>query len=129
MQVAAVFSPALAVRQTSMAGAATDLETHVRFLDQAEAYRFDLIQRLNRVHAEQVQAADDAARSRDAEAERRTRVAAQTWADLPEFRFRPATPETRAASMVPGLVVLAGWLVVVLGLLLPAARRLEEDAR
>lgn len=129
MQAAAVFSPALAVRQASMAGAATDLENHVRFLEQAEAYRFDLIQRLNRLHAVQVRAEDDAARSRDAEAERRTRVEAGTWAGLPDFSFRPADPAERAARMAPGLAVLGGWLLAVLALCWPAARRLEEDAR
>lgn len=129
LAAAAVFSPALAVRQASMAGAATDLENHVRFLEQAEAYRFDLVQRLNRLHAEQVQAADDAARSRDADAEQRTRLAARTWAGLPDFEFRPATPDARVAGMAPGLAVLAAWLLAACGLMLPAARRLGEDAR
>lgn len=129
IQAASVLSPALAVRQASMAGAATDLENHVRFLEQAEAFRFDMIQRLNRLHAQGVRAEDDAARSRDAGAERRTRVAADNWARLPDFRFRPATPDQRVAAMASGLAVLGAWLLAAFGLVGLAGRRLSEDAR
>ncbi|MCA3698160.1 MAG: DUF3526 domain-containing protein, partial [Brevundimonas sp.] len=128
MQFASVLSPALAVRQSSMAGAATDLENHVRFLEQAEAFRFDLIQRLNRLHADEVRAEDDAGRSRDAGAELRTRVTADNWAHMPDFRFRPATPQERVTAMAPGLAVLFGWLLAALGLVALSARRLQEDA-
>lgn len=125
----AVLSPALAVRLAAMSGAATDLENHVRFLEQAEAYRFDLIQRLNRLHAENVTAEDDAARGRDPEAERRTRVSAQNWSAMPDFAFEPASHGQRVAGMMPGLVVLLGWLLAAAGLFIVAARRLKEAAQ
>lgn len=126
LEAGAVLSPALAVRQASMAGAATDLNNHVRFLEQAEAYRFDLIQRLNRMHTEGVRAEDDAARSRDAEAEQRTRVSANNWATLPDFAFRSATSAERAGGMLPALAVLAGWLLVAIGMFVFAGRRLRQ---
>ncbi|MFN4040190.1 MAG: ABC transporter permease [Brevundimonas sp.] len=126
LEAGAVLSPALAVRQASMAGAATGLENHVSFLEQAEAYRFDLIQRLNRLHTEGVRAEDDAARSRDPEAERRTRVSADNWATLPDFEFRPATPAQRVGGMLPGLAVLTAWLLAAIGLFVIAGRRLGQ---
>jgi ABC-2 type transport system permease protein len=129
LKAGAVLSPALAVRLASMVGAATDLENHVRFLEQAEAYRFDLIQRLNRLHAEGVRAEDDAARSRDLEAERRTRVSAENWAAMPDFHFRSATPAERVGGMLSGLAVLAGWLLAAIGLFIFAGRRLRETAK
>ncbi|MFA4951841.1 DUF3526 domain-containing protein [Brevundimonas sp.] len=128
LQAGAMLSPALAVRQASMAGAATDLENHIRFLEQAEAYRFDLVQRLNRLHAQGVRAEDDAARSRDLDAERRTRVSADTWATLPDFQFRSATPGQRVSGMLPGLAILAGWLLAAIGLFVFAGRQLRQVA-
>jgi hypothetical protein len=53
-----------------MAGAATDLGSHLAFLEAAEAHRYRLIQSLNRLHTFEVRAEDDAARSRDPLAER-----------------------------------------------------------
>ena len=129
LQAGAIVSPALAVRQAAMAGAATDLENHVRFLEQAEAHRFDLVQRLNRLHAEDVRPEDDAARSRDSEAEQRTRVAAENWARMPDFSFTPATPQARVAAMIPGLGILALWLAAAVGLLVLASRRLRGESR
>lgn len=125
----ALVSPALAVRQAAMAGAATDLENHVRFLEQAEAHRFDLVQRLNRLHAEDVRPEDDAARSRDSEAEQRTRVAAENWARMPDFSFTPATPQARVAAMTSGLGILALWLAAAVGLLVLASQRLRGESR
>ncbi|MFN3535940.1 MAG: DUF3526 domain-containing protein, partial [Brevundimonas sp.] len=129
LEAGAVLSPALAVRQASMAGAATDLENHVRFLEQAEAYRFNLVQRLNRLHAQDVRAEDDAARSRDLDAEQRTRVSAENWAAMPDFHFRSATAEERVSGMLSGLVVLVGWLLAAIALFIFSGRRLREAAR
>jgi ABC-2 type transport system permease protein len=49
-----LLSPAIALRSLSMAAAGTDLDGHRRFLEQAEAYRYALVQRLNRMQAEAV---------------------------------------------------------------------------
>jgi ABC-2 type transport system permease protein len=121
-----LLSPAIAVRQVSMAGAGTDLETHLRFLQQAEAYRFDLIQRLNGLHRDLLAFEDDVRRSRSAEAERRTRVAAQNWAALPDFAFVPTSAAERRTTMLGALAVLLGWFVAALLLCAIAARSLNR---
>jgi len=126
---AGVLSPMLAVRTTSMAGAGTSLETHLRFLQQAEAYRFDMVQRLNRLHALAVRAEDDAARSKDPEAERRTRVAAANWSAIPDFRFDPPNAGERLRAMLPGLALLALWTVVAFALAIAGARAIREGGR
>jgi ABC-2 type transport system permease protein len=126
---ASLISPALASRRISMAGAGSDLETHLRFLQQAEAYRFDLIQRLNAMHRDLLTFADDGARSRSAEAERRTRVAAENWAHAPDFAFVPTTAAERRAAMAPALLILLGWFGLGLLLCGLGARRLERSER
>lgn len=123
----AIFSPAMAVRRVSMTGAGTDLETHLRFLKQSEAYRFDFVQRLNGLHQDRLTFADDGARSRDPEAERRTRIAAENWAKLPDFGFVPTTQAERWAVMTPALGTLVAWLVLGMGLCGLGSRRLERS--
>lgn len=120
-------SPAIAVRRASMLGAATDLDTHLAFLERAEAYRFDMVQQLNRLHTEKVSAEDDAARSRDLAAERRTRVTAENWRAIPDFRFDAPAPAARAAGMGAPLLILALWLGAALAAAAFAARRLARS--
>jgi ABC-2 type transport system permease protein len=117
-----LLSPAIAVRAMSMAAAGTDFAGHRRFLEQAEAYRYDLVQRLNRLQAEAVSYANDTAE--DADADRRKRVSAGNWQKMPDFRFRQPDGASLAAAAVPGLIVLAGWLAVATAALILITRRL-----
>ncbi|MEJ5978276.1 DUF3526 domain-containing protein [Novosphingobium sp. PS1R-30] len=117
-----LLSPAIALRTLSMAAAGTDFAGHRRFLEQAEAYRFDLVQRLNRLQANAVSYADDTAR--DADADRRKRVSEQTWQAMPDFRFRQPAGSTLALAALPWLGVLAAWLLVAAAALVFATRRL-----
>jgi ABC-2 type transport system permease protein len=122
--VAAVglLSPTIAVRDLSMAAAGTDVEGHRRFLDQAERYRYDLVQRLNRLQAEGVRYADDTAT--DPGADRRKRVHAGHWQRMPDFAYRAPDAATLAFRAVPGLAVVVAWLAAASLLLWRAARRL-----
>lgn len=119
-----VLSPAIALRSLSMAAAGTDFAAHRRFLDQAEAYRYDLVQRLNRMEAEAVSYADDVAE--DADADRRKRVAGSHWRRLPNFHYRPPTGQALATGALPGLAVMLAWLAAAGGALFVAAGRLGE---
>jgi len=120
-----VISPLLAIRQASMAAAGTDLTGHQRFLEGAEAYRLTFVQHLNRLHVELLSYTDDVARSRDAEAERRTRISAANWAEIPRFVHVPEDPALRARSALSGVYALAGWCAGALLLLGIAGRRID----
>lgn len=122
-------SPALALRRVSLAAAGTDLENHLAFLEQAEAHRYDMVQRLNRSHAQRVSLADDVARNVDPASERRSRVSQRTWAEIPEFRFASAPAPQRAARAGQALAVLAAWLACAAALLVLASRRLATASR
>jgi ABC-2 type transport system permease protein len=115
-----VLSPAIAIRTLSMAAAGTDFAGHRRFLEQAEAYRYALVQRLNRMQAENVRYSDDTAV--DPDADRRKRVSASNWQAMPAFTFAAPTGAALARAALPGLGVLFGWLVAA-GLLLALATR------
>ena len=119
-----LLSPTLAVSAASRTLAGTDLATHHRFLRQSEALRFDFVQGLNDLHANALAYADDAARSSDPEAERRTRVNAAAWRLLDTFRFTPDPADARAARSALPLAMLLGWLAVLGGVIVAGARRL-----
>jgi len=116
-----VLSPAIAVRTLSMAAAGTDFDGHRRFLEQAEAYRYDLVQRLNRLQAQAVSYANDTAE--DPDADRRKRVSGANWQKMPNFKFRQPSGAAFARAAMPGLAVLAAWLLAAtLGLFLVTRR-------
>jgi ABC-2 type transport system permease protein len=117
-----LLSPTIALRSLSMAAAGTGLAGHQRFLEQAEAYRYALVQRLNRIQMEDVSFADDAAT--DPGADRRKRVAASNWQAMPDFRFVPPDGRALAAAALPGLAVVFAWLAGALVLLMIASRQL-----
>lgn len=112
-----VVSPAIGFAQASMAGAATDLASHIDFLHAAEAHRYRLIQSLNGLHTNAVRSADDAARNRDPIAERQSRISARFWAEQKPFRHAGPTPTARMAVMLPGLGVMLLWALALLVLL------------
>jgi ABC-2 type transport system permease protein len=118
-------SPTLAVGAASRALAGTDLATHHRFLREAEVVRFGFVQALNEMHANAVSYADDARRSNDPEAERRTRINAEAWRVLDTFRFAPDPVADRLARALAPLGVLAAWLVLLAGMVALAARKVQ----
>lgn len=106
--------PVIALRQASMELAGTDLRAYQRFLVEAEAYRYALVQALNGLHAEAVAF----------EGDKEHRLHAATWSTLPRFepsREAPAGhPRTWRATWVLGAwlalpVLLLGWRARRLG--------------
>lgn len=119
----ALLSPSIALRQLSMTAAATDLSSHLQFLAQAEAHRYQLVQQLNQLQADGVSYADDTAK--DADADQRKRVDRAHWQEIPHFTFRPQPPAATLGSMLPELGVLLAWFMAGLLALAWSARRLE----
>ncbi len=117
-----VLSPTIAIRALSMAAANTDFAGHRRFLEQAEAYRYALVQRLNRMEAKNVSYADDIAE--DAGADRRKRIAADNWQHMPDFAFVAPSAAALATAALPGIIILGLWLAVATMLLTRVTRRL-----
>lgn len=117
-----LISPTIGLRSLSMALAGTDLEAHRRFLQQAEAYRYAIVQQLNRLQAEAVTYADDGSRNSDPDAGRRVRIDPRHWHDMPDFAYRGPTLRERLAAALPGAAILFVWTLLV-GLALHVARR------
>jgi ABC-2 type transport system permease protein len=121
-----LISPAIAIRRASMALSGTDLEGHRRFLSQAEAYRFDIVQQLNELQAKAVTYSDDSNRNKDLEAGRRVRIDPENWRNVPDFTYRAATQDEKLRAALPGIAMLALWLVGLAFAARIAIRRLQE---
>lgn len=115
-------SPTTAIRSFSMLIAGTSIETHHRFLREAEQLRFDFVQSLNQIHQDKLSYAADMNRHND---DKGARLNAANWQLLSSFSFQPATAQIRLTSSWPYALQLLFWMFVVLALLRVATRRLH----
>lgn len=107
-------SPYLAIGSASRNLAGTDLDTHHRFLREAEAVRYDFVQGLNEAHIEKLSYIDDINRNNGEDGSRRARVDAANWQVLDDFRFTPDPANQRLSRATPKLFTLALWFVVLI---------------
>ena len=117
-------SPYLAIGGASRNLAGTDLETHHRFLREAEAVRYEFVQGLNKAHVEKLSYVDDMNRNNGEEGWMRARVDSSNWSVLNDFRFTPDSAIKRLSRATLKLFSLSIWLLTLLWVGLIAARRL-----
>lgn len=117
-------SPYLAIAGASRNLAGTDLQSHHRFLREAEAVRYDFVQGLNKAHIEELSYSDDINRNNGEEGWKRARVDAANWRVLNDFRFSPDPAVERVDRAASKLTALLIWFTALLGMSLIAARRL-----
>jgi len=118
-------SPMIAVSSLSRTLAGTDLATHHRFLRESEALRFDFVQSLNEIHAEELDYTADINRNNDSGSSRRARVNSDAWAVLDEFRFMPDSAGDRIGRAALPLGVLIAWLFAACGIVIFTARKVR----
>ena len=87
--------------------------------------RFDFVQGLNRVHAEQLAYRDDINRNIDAEAANRTRMSAENWSVLDTFSFQPAATGARLSRAGTPAAMLFAWFLMLTAIGVLAARRMQ----
>ena len=110
---AGLLSPYLAARDLSMGVSGTGPEAVEAFRVQAEAHRYDLVQRLNDLHINEIHYEDDRAQ----------RVSREHWAEFPTFGTRPPPLGGVVADRVLSLTALALWVLLpLLGLGLSRGR-------
>lgn len=115
-------SPTIVLHGLSKRLAQTDLGSHLAFLDQAEAYRYGMVQHLNRLQVTDVAYADDTAK--DADADRRKRIGSEHWTQIADFRHSARPDAGLLVSALPGLALVTAWFGAALLLLLSGAMRM-----
>lgn len=118
----AALSPVIALRRVSMAAAGTDLAAYRRFVEQAEAHRYRMVQALNRLQAEKLRYAQDRS-TRDLRLDR------AHWQGLADFRFEPTPVAEALRRAAPAFAVLLGWAAAGTLALAAASRRLGRSLR
>ena len=103
-------SPALALRRLSMTASGTDLASFRSFLEQGEAYRYALIQGLNKLHAEEVRYADEG------KAGKENRISNSHWQGFPPFHYRQAQVDEILLRAAPAGAALIVWILALTGL-------------
>jgi ABC-2 type transport system permease protein len=121
-----LLTPLIAMRSFSMALAGTNLAAHHRFLTAAEDYRYDMVQKYNRLQMEAITFADDIGRSNDAVSEQRTRVSSQNWADMPEFTLAMEPLKDRFVKASSAVFMLLGWAFLATLFMAFTSRRLHR---
>ncbi len=115
-------TPTTALRSFSMTVSGTSLETHHRFLREAEQLRFDFVQSLNKAHQDTLSYQADINRHKDNAA---ARVSADNWQVLSSFSFNPDTAQIRLSRSLEYVGQLLFWLALVLIALRFAVRRIR----
>ncbi|MEM1231519.1 MAG: DUF3526 domain-containing protein [Pseudomonadota bacterium] len=115
-----LLSPQLVLQRLSSPVAGSDLAQHHAFAEQAEAVRFEFVQGLNDLHANELDYALDINRNADTEAAQRARISASNWSDvLADFRFEPVARDQLTGLAALPLLGLLLWcaLAIAAGLL------------
>jgi len=99
-----LFTSYLAARDLSMAAAGTGPEAMEAFRAQAEAHRYDIIQRLNDLHVHEIRYENDRAQ----------RIARQEWTRFPVFQTNPPSLRRAVADRPRSLAALGLWVVLPL---------------
>jgi len=120
-------SPTLALRRLSMGAAGTDLDNYRRFLEQGEAYRYDLVQRLNQIQTEALSYADESDPHKDHIMD--NRVSNTYWQTFPAFRYVAMPLNETLHGTRAALLPLLAWLAALSVLLWRGTTRLGRTAR
>ncbi len=113
-----LLAPHLAMRDLSMTAAGTGPEAVETFRAQAEAHRYDLVQRLNDLHIHEIHLEDD----------RGQRLPREHWAQFPVFRTDPAPLGQTLGDRPQSLAGLGLWIALPLTGLALGRRRLSQVA-
>ncbi|MBN7796015.1 ABC transporter permease [Parahaliea mediterranea] len=116
-------SPTLALRRLSMTVAGTDLASFRHFLEQGEQYRYDLVQRLNRLQSGEITYADDT------DPDKENRISHAHWQAFPDFHYQPFPVDQALRRAAPAGAMLLAWLAALASLTWLLGGRLGRAVR
>lgn len=101
-EVMSLFNPYLAIRHFSMATAGSDFTAYENFQWQAEEFRFNMIQKLNDLHANKIKAENDRAQ----------KVSQQIWGEFPKFEYQEPNVVESLAKQSLAIFSVVFWLIL-----------------
>lgn len=106
---AGYLNPFLAIKHLSMALTASDFNTYADFQDQAEAYRYGLAQRMNKLQKEKI------SNIPPGEKDKPLTISRTHWAEQADFRYVFKPVEQVIAHHTSTIISLLCWLLALLG--------------
>lgn len=106
--LAGFFNPYLALKNISMALTASDFKTFIDFQNQAEAYRYGLAQKMNKLQIDKI------SNISPGETEKPLAISRSNWAQQPDFNYRFTHLATVLKNELLALTSLFCWLIVTI---------------
>lgn len=104
-------NPYLSLKNISMALTASDFNTFVDFQHQAETYRYQLAQKMNKLQIEKI------SNIKPGDEEKPLAISKANWAEQPDFNYHFKTLDTVLSSELLALSALTFWLLLTVILL------------
>ncbi|MCX2430517.1 MULTISPECIES: ABC transporter permease [unclassified Pedobacter] len=105
---AGLFNPYLSLKQISMALTASDFKTYVDFQNQAEAYRYGLAQKMNKLQIDKI------SNHAPGEHEKPLSISKSNWAEQPDFNYKFDHLSHVLTHELLSLVALFVWFITIL---------------
>ncbi|MGO4878056.1 DUF3526 domain-containing protein [Pedobacter sp. AJM] len=105
---AGLFNPYLSLKQISMALTASDFKTYVDFQNQAEAYRYGLAQKMNKLQIDKI------SNHAPGEHEKPLSISKSNWAEQPDFNYKFDHLSHVLTHELLSLVALFVWFIAIL---------------
>jgi len=108
---AGLLNPYLSLKQISMALTASDFKTYVDFQNQAEAYRYGLAQKMNKLQVDKI------SNHAPGEHEKPLSISKSNWAEQPDFNYKFDHLSNVLQHELLSLIALFTWFILILLLL------------
>ncbi|KEQ29055.1 hypothetical protein N180_19160, partial [Pedobacter antarcticus 4BY] len=103
--------PYLSLKQLSMALTASDFNTFIDFQNQAEAYRYQLAQKMNKLQIDKISNISPGENGKPLS------ISRSNWAEQPDFNYHFHTVGNMTTEQFFPLASLSLWLLITVGLL------------
>lgn len=100
-ELTSLLNPYLAIRHFSMAAAGSDFTAFEDFQWNAEEFRYNMIQKLNDLHTNNIKAEND----------RGQKVSRETWQEFPKFEYREPTIRESLSKQGLAIFSVGFWLI------------------
>ncbi len=116
----AFINPYIAIKNLSMALAGADFASYVDFQDQAEEFRYNLAQRMNKLQIDYI------SNKKQSGQDKPYSISKKHWEDVPDFKYKFKDCGFVLKKEALSLAALLFWLVVPLVLLFTITRKFKS---
>lgn len=115
-------SPIFALKRLSMIASGSDLNSFNSFLQDAEDYRYSLVQHLNKLQTNEISYQTDVDSSKN-------RLDTSHWKETPRFNFTPISSQNRINQMISPIFTLLAWFILLALLIKPVSTQITRRVK